>query len=53
LPQAGPAISQIRIVIPDGHSMVGLLGTSDELLQVIEREFGPRAASPASARPTC
>jgi phosphate starvation-inducible protein PhoH and related proteins len=31
--------SQIRIVIPDGHSMVGLLGTKDELLQVIEREF--------------
>jgi phosphate starvation-inducible PhoH-like protein len=39
LPKAGPANSQIRIVIPDGHSMVGLLGTSDELLQVIEREF--------------
>jgi phosphate starvation-inducible PhoH-like protein len=39
LPKAGPATSQIRIVIPDGHSMVGLLGTSDELLQVIEREF--------------
>jgi phosphate starvation-inducible PhoH-like protein len=31
--------SQIRIVIPDGHSMVGLLGSGDELLQVIEREF--------------
>ena len=31
--------SQIRIVIPDDHSMVGLLGTRDELLQVIEREF--------------
>ena len=39
MPKAGPATSQIRIVIPDGHSMVGLLGTSDELLQVIEREF--------------
>jgi phosphate starvation-inducible PhoH-like protein len=26
-------------VIPDGHSMVGLLGTRDELLHVIEREF--------------
>jgi phosphate starvation-inducible protein PhoH and related proteins len=39
LPKAGSATSQIRIVIPDGHSMVGLLGTSDELLQVIEREF--------------
>jgi phosphate starvation-inducible PhoH-like protein len=31
--------SQIRIVVPDGHSMVGLLGARDELLQVIEREF--------------
>jgi phosphate starvation-inducible PhoH-like protein len=39
LPKAGSANSQIRIVIPDGHSMVGLLGASDELLQVIEREF--------------
>jgi phosphate starvation-inducible protein PhoH and related proteins len=29
----------VRIVIPDGHSMVGLLGTRDELLHVIEREF--------------
>jgi phosphate starvation-inducible protein PhoH and related proteins len=31
--------SQVRIVIPDDHSMVGLLGTRDELLHVIEREF--------------
>src|ERR1700753_4410895 len=31
--------STIRIVIPHGHSMVGLLGTRDELLHVIEREF--------------
>jgi phosphate starvation-inducible protein PhoH and related proteins len=31
--------SQTRIVIPEGHSMVGLLGTRDELLNVIEREF--------------
>jgi phosphate starvation-inducible PhoH-like protein len=31
--------STIRIVIPDEHSMVGLLGTRDELLHVIEREF--------------
>ena len=31
--------STIRIVIPDGHSMVGLLGTRDELLHVIEREL--------------
>src|ERR1700739_3333636 len=31
--------STIRIVISDAHSMVGLLGTRDELLHVIEREF--------------
>jgi phosphate starvation-inducible PhoH-like protein len=31
--------SQLRIVIPEGHSMVGLLGTRDELLAVVEREF--------------
>src|ERR1700677_43762 len=31
--------STIRIVIPEGHSMVGLLGARDELLQVIEREL--------------
>ncbi|HSZ39243.1 MAG TPA: PhoH family protein [Trebonia sp.] len=31
--------SQTRIVIPEGHSMVGLLGARDELLNVIEREF--------------
>jgi phosphate starvation-inducible protein PhoH and related proteins len=31
--------STIRIVIPDGHSMVGLLGTRDELLHAVEREF--------------
>ncbi len=29
----------MRIVIPDDHSMVGLLGTRDELLHVIESEF--------------
>lgn len=29
----------MRIVIPDDHSMVALLGTGDELLHVIEREF--------------
>jgi phosphate starvation-inducible PhoH-like protein len=34
----GPG-STIRISIPDGHSMVGLLGTRDELLHAIEREF--------------
>jgi phosphate starvation-inducible protein PhoH and related proteins len=31
--------STIRIVIPDDRSMVALLGTRDELLHVIEREF--------------
>ncbi len=31
--------STIRISIPDGHSMVGLLGTRDELLHAVEREF--------------
>ncbi|MGH3390270.1 MAG: PhoH family protein [Actinomadura sp.] len=31
--------SQIKIVVPDDHSMVGLLGSRDELLHVIERAF--------------
>jgi phosphate starvation-inducible PhoH-like protein len=31
--------SQVRIVIPADHSMVSLLGSGDELLHVIEREF--------------
>ncbi len=31
--------SQVRIVIPADHSMVALLGSRDELLRVIEREF--------------
>ncbi|MBC6461945.1 PhoH family protein [Actinomadura sp. HBU206391] len=31
--------SQIKIVVPDDHSMVGLLGSSDELLHVVERAF--------------
>jgi phosphate starvation-inducible PhoH-like protein len=31
--------SQVRIVIPAERSMVGLLGSRDELLRVIEREF--------------
>jgi len=30
---------QIKIVIPADHSMVSLLGSGDELLRVIEREF--------------
>jgi phosphate starvation-inducible PhoH-like protein len=35
----GAARSQIKIVVPDDHSMVGLLGSRDELLHVIERAF--------------
>ncbi|HEY7488598.1 MAG TPA: PhoH family protein [Streptosporangiaceae bacterium] len=30
---------QIKIVVPDDHSMVSLLGSRDELLHVIERAF--------------
>jgi phosphate starvation-inducible PhoH-like protein len=30
---------QIKIVMPDDHSMVGLLGSRDELLEVIESAF--------------
>ncbi|GAA2458482.1 PhoH family protein [Actinomadura vinacea] len=33
------ARSQIKIVVPDDHSMVSLLGSRDELLHVIERAF--------------
>ena len=33
------ARSQVKIVIPADHSMVSLLGSGDELLHVIEREF--------------
>ena len=32
-------LSSVRIVIPDGHSMVSLLGSRDELLHVIENAF--------------
>jgi phosphate starvation-inducible protein PhoH and related proteins len=32
----GNATAQVRIVIPEGHSMVSLLGSGDELLRVIE-----------------
>src|SRR5256885_418576 len=35
----GPARPQIKIVVPEDHSMVGLLGFRDELLHVIERAF--------------
>jgi phosphate starvation-inducible PhoH-like protein len=31
--------SQIKIVVPDDHSMVGLLGSRDELLHVVEQAF--------------
>ncbi|MBW8483542.1 PhoH family protein [Actinomadura parmotrematis] len=33
------ARSQIKIVVPDDHSMVSLLGSRDELLHVVERAF--------------
>ncbi|TNY35046.1 PhoH family protein [Thermomonospora catenispora] len=32
-------VSQVKIVVPDDHSMVSLLGSRDELLHVIERAF--------------
>jgi phosphate starvation-inducible PhoH-like protein len=35
----GQPRSQVKIVIPADHSMVSLLGSGDELLHVIEREF--------------
>ena len=35
----GAARPQIKIVVPDDHSMVSLLGSRDELLHVIERAF--------------
>ena len=31
--------TQVKIVIPDDHSMVSLLGSRDELLNVIEKSF--------------
>lgn len=34
------ARSQIKIVVPDDHSMVSLLGSRDELLHAIEQAFG-------------
>ena len=37
-PQGEPR-SQVKIVVPADHSMVSLLGSGDELLHVIEREF--------------
>src|SRR3954453_7545835 len=33
------ARTQVKIVIPDDHSMVALLGSGDELLRVVERTF--------------
>jgi phosphate starvation-inducible protein PhoH and related proteins len=38
-PMTDSARTQIKIVVPDDRSMVGLLGSRDELLHVIEREF--------------
>ena len=37
-PPAGEA-AQVKVVIPDDHSMVSLLGSGDELLRVIEGSF--------------
>ncbi|GAA4614068.1 PhoH family protein [Actinoallomurus liliacearum] len=37
VPDGAP--TQIKIVIPDDHSMVALLGSRDELLEVVERAF--------------
>src|SRR5438874_952018 len=36
--QSGPAVST-RIVVPGAHNMVALLGSSDELLRLVERAF--------------
>jgi phosphate starvation-inducible protein PhoH and related proteins len=33
------ARTQVKIVVPDDHSMVALLGSRDELLNVVERAF--------------
>jgi len=40
-PAAEPAAgsTQVKVVIPDDHSMVSLLGSGDELLHVIESSF--------------
>src|SRR5262249_53976640 len=40
-PADGPAAgsTQVKVVIPDDHSMVSLLGSGDELLHVIESSF--------------
>ncbi|MGW4424036.1 PhoH family protein [Streptosporangium sp. NPDC004631] len=35
----GPSRTQAKVVIPDEHSMVSLLGSGDELLRVIEAAF--------------
>src|SRR5437868_2339175 len=37
--RAGPR-TQLKIVVPDDHSMVSLLGSRDESLHAIERAFG-------------
>ncbi len=38
--QDDSARTQVKIVVPDDHSMVALLGSRDELLHVIEHAFG-------------
>ncbi|GAT66772.1 PhoH family protein [Planomonospora sp. ID91781] len=35
----GPSRVQAKVVIPDDHSMLSILGSSDELLRVIENAF--------------
>ncbi|SEG60626.1 phosphate starvation-inducible protein PhoH [Thermomonospora echinospora] len=37
--RTGGSRSQVKIVVPDDHSMVSLLGSRDELLHVIEHAF--------------
>ncbi len=34
-----PAVTSVRILVPDEHPMVALLGTRDELLRVVENAF--------------
>ncbi len=38
-PSSGNSDTQVKIVIPDDYSMLILLGSGDELLQVIEHDF--------------
>jgi phosphate starvation-inducible PhoH-like protein len=38
-PDAGSSAASTRIVVPGAHNMVALLGSSDELLRLIEKAF--------------